>query len=612
MNHLLSRVAIILILMLAGQTLLLAQNKTFQPGAVWKDTQGNPINAHGGGLLYHNGTYYWYGEIKKGKTTKVPNSNWENFRVIAGGVSCYSSKDLLNWKNEGAALPSVRNDSTSDIYEGNVIERPKVIYNARTKKFVMWMHIDSKDYAAAKSGVAVSDNPKGPFKYIRSERPNGNMARDMTIYQDEDGKAYHFYSSEENATMHICALSDDYLSHTTNDKRILIGLSREAPAVFKYNKKYYLISSACTGWAPNEASYAVSDGIMGDWQQYGNPCQGPEANKTFFAQSTYVLPINAAKGQFIFLADRWNKTNLEDSRYIWLPLTMNSNTPEIPWYDSWTKVNLNTVGTIGTRSNANSHSDANASAPKGYKLVWADEFNKDGAPDPAVWSYEEGFVRNHEDQWYQRENAYCKDGILTLEARREQKPNPNYVEGSNDWRKSRKNIEYTSASIITRGKKQWLYGRWELRARIDVSPGMWPAWWALGVDKPWPLNGEIDMMEYYRGMLLANIAIGTSTPYKAYWFSPRKPVDSSWASKFHTWRMDWDSAGIALYCDDNLLNKVPMDSLANRDGSGYYPFKHPQYMLFDFALGGDNGGDPSGTSYPRKFEVDYVRIYQKK
>src|SRR6185503_5116454 len=157
-----------------------------------------------------------------------------------------------------------------------------------------------------------------------------------------------------------------------------------------------------------------------------------------------------------------------------------------------------------------------AQSQRSFKLVWADEFNKDGAPDPANWSFEEGFVRNHENQWYQPENAYCKDGILVIEARREQKPNPNYVEGSNDWRKGRKTIDYTSACLITRGKQQWLYGRWEMRARIDMSPGCWPAWWALGVSKPWPSNGEIDMMEYYRDSLLANIAIGTSTPHKAY------------------------------------------------------------------------------------------------
>jgi hypothetical protein len=313
-----------------------AQNTSFKPGEIWHDDNGSVINAHGGGMLFYKGTYYWYGEIKKGKTSLVPNATWENFRVVAGGVSCYSSKDLLNWKYEGVALAANSKDSSNELHESKVIERPKVIYNNKTKKFVMWLHLDAANYSAARAGVAISESPRGPFVFLRSERPNGNMARDMTIFQDDDGRVYHFYSSEENATMHVCLLSDDYLSHTTKDIRILINQSREAPAVFKYKGKYYLITSACTGWAPNTASCAVADSIMGEWKQVSNPCTGAGEEKTFFAQSTYVLPVNSKKGRYLFMADRWNKNNLEDSRYIWLPLTMNeSGGPEIKWQDSW-------------------------------------------------------------------------------------------------------------------------------------------------------------------------------------------------------------------------------------------------------------------------------------
>jgi len=219
------------------------QLKQFEPGKVWKDTEGHPINAHGGGILYYNGVWYWYGEYKKGDTKRVEYvTTWEDYRVHAGGVSCYSSRDLLNWKFEGVALQPNTNDSTHDLHTSKVIERPKVIYNQKTRKFVMWMHLDSEDYSYARSGVAVSDRPAGPFRFIRSERPNGAMARDMTIFQDDDGKAYHFFSSEDNATMHVCLLSDDYLEHTKTESRILIDQSREAPAVFKYKGRYYLIS----------------------------------------------------------------------------------------------------------------------------------------------------------------------------------------------------------------------------------------------------------------------------------------------------------------------------------------------------------------------------------
>jgi len=306
------------------------------PGAIWTDTSGNPVNAHGGGILYYNNTYYWYGEIKQGITWRVPGSTWENYRVNAGGISCYSSKDLLRWKREGVALQPVTTDSSSDLHISKVIERPKVIYNKRTGKFVMWMHIDSQDYSYARSGVAVSDRPEGPFQYIGSVRPNGNMARDMTIFQDDNGKAYHFYSSEENQTMHVCELTADYLSHTVNDRRILVQRAREAPAVYKYKNRFYLISSGCTGWSPNTATYATADSIMGSWTEHDNPCHGTDADSTYHAQSAYVLPVPGKKDTFIFMADRWNKTNLEASRYIWLPLTFDhAGIPRILWKDKW-------------------------------------------------------------------------------------------------------------------------------------------------------------------------------------------------------------------------------------------------------------------------------------
>jgi beta-glucanase (GH16 family) len=251
---------------------------------------------------------------------------------------------------------------------------------------------------------------------------------------------------------------------------------------------------------------------------------------------------------------------------------------------------------------------------KGYKLVWADEFNKEGKPDTTNWRYEKGFVRNEEAQWYTTENASCKAGLLIIEARKESKANPLYEAGSNDWRRSRQHIDYTSSSINTAGKHSWQYGRFVMRGRIDIRSGLWPAWWTLGINGRWPANGEIDIMEYYKGKLLANIAcIGPNR--KAEWYSNRFSVDSmggqKWASQFHVWRMDWDKEILALYVDDVLLNKVELDKLENKDGSKINPFKQPHYLLLNFALGGMNGGELKDGSLPAKFEVDYVRVYQK-
>ncbi|MBN1893387.1 family 43 glycosylhydrolase [bacterium] len=308
----------------------------FRPGEIWPDTEGNPINAHGGGVLYQDGVYYWYGEIKSGETRlPVKNKTWTGTRVQAGGVSCYSSTDLVRWNNEGVALPPVADDPGHDLYPGNVIERPKVVYNESTRQYVMWMHIDSEDYSAARAGVAVSDNPVGLFVYRGSIRPDGSMSRDMTLFKDDDGRAYLVYASENNATLHISLLSPDYLSPGGTFIRVFEKRSREAPAVFKYGGRYFIVSSGCTGWDPNEAEYAVADSMLGTWTVRGNPCQGPDRDKTYFSQSTFVLAVADIPGAFIFMADRWDKQNLPDSRYVWLPLRIQGDTLSIAWRDSW-------------------------------------------------------------------------------------------------------------------------------------------------------------------------------------------------------------------------------------------------------------------------------------
>lgn len=317
----------------------IAQNHSadsFNPGSVWNDTEGNPINAHGGGILFHDGTYYWYGEYKKGKTSLPPEATWEAYRTDVAGISCYSSKDLVNWKNEGLVLSAVKDDAAHDLHTSKVLERPKVIFNKKTGKFVMWMHVDSADYSKAAAGVAVSDSPVGKFKYIESFRPNNAMSRDQTVFVDDDAKAYQFYSSEDNKTMYISELSDDYLRPSGRFTRNFENLSREAPAVFKYNKKYYIITSGCSGWDPNVATIAAADTIMGLWTvQNKELCEGPDADKTFYAQSTYVIPVQGKEGAFIAMFDKWNKTDLESSRYVWLPLRIDKNGATVLWQEKW-------------------------------------------------------------------------------------------------------------------------------------------------------------------------------------------------------------------------------------------------------------------------------------
>ncbi|KAL7483234.1 hypothetical protein ACHAW6_008885 [Cyclotella cf. meneghiniana] len=336
-------------------------NKYIRPGQIFYDNQGEPINAHGGGFLRYNNTYYWYGEIKQGKTY-LPSSNadWGGTRVDFVGISCYASTNLVNWRrcNTYVVLPAVNHDPSHDLHWTKVGERPKVLYNTKTDMFVMWLHIDTMDYQLARCGVATSSSPEGQFIYRGSFRPSyqrsldgytgsrtsptkdEQMSRDLTVFVDEDSKAYLFTSSENNSAMHIYELTEDYLSTTGTYKRIFVGDYVEAPTIFKRHGFYHFIGSGCTAWYPNAALSAVSASIWGPWILTGNPCRGEEANITFRSQSTFVIPVSNGLGDFyVFAADRWNMYNLSDSRYVWLPISFNRTggleTIEIWWQDLW-------------------------------------------------------------------------------------------------------------------------------------------------------------------------------------------------------------------------------------------------------------------------------------
>jgi beta-glucanase (GH16 family) len=258
-------------------------------------------------------------------------------------------------------------------------------------------------------------------------------------------------------------------------------------------------------------------------------------------------------------------------------------------------------------------------APDEYKLMWADEFERDGPPDPQNWSFELGFVRNEELQWYQSDNARCDGGRLIIEARRERVKNPRYNPDSRRWNRQRPESEYTSASAMTRGRHQWLYGRFVMRGKIDTRPGLWPAFWTLGSARSWPGCGEIDVLESYGGKLLANAAwLGGEGRPK--WDTVVRPLtsfadggtqDSDWSEQFHEWRMDWDQDWIKIYVDGKLLNKVDVAAAVNNDLQHSHPFREPHYLILNLAVGGTQGGDPSATEFPARFEVDYVRVYQQ-
>ena len=364
-------------LSLCAVTVAASSRRVFRPGTVWPDNRGVHINAHGGGVLAYKGTYYWFGEHKSAKTS-----------LAHVGVNCYASKNLADWTYRGVAL-AVTAERGHDLERGCTLERPKVIYCPSTGKFVMWFHLELKGrgYEEARYGVAVADRPEGPYRFLRSGRVNpgrypleftpadiavldtldarnyarwwtagwmdavrkglfvkrdilhpsrmgaaGQMARDQTVFVDTDGRAYHIYSSEENLTLQIAELTGDYTAHTGRYIRVAPGGQNEAPTLFRHGDTYWMITSGCTGWAPNRARMFSAPSVWGPWTEHPSPCRGPRADITFGAQGTYVLPVGR---QLVFMADIWKPENLEDSRYVWLPVRFDEGVPVIEWTGEW-------------------------------------------------------------------------------------------------------------------------------------------------------------------------------------------------------------------------------------------------------------------------------------
>jgi beta-xylosidase len=302
-------------------TSVFAQQETLKEitnGVEWFDTQGNSINAHGGGFLKVNDYFYWIGENRRNGVF----------------VSCYRSKDLINWEFRGDLLTR---QSHPELDKAN-IERPKVIYNEKTKQFVMWMHYEyGRDYSYARAAIAFSDDIEKPFTYLKSFRPFNNMARDCTLYKEEDGTAYFFASARENYDMIMYKLTDDYLDAKEQIATLWPGGHREAPALVKRNGYYFLMTSGCTGWAPNQAKYAYSKSIAGPWSELINIGDAT----TFDSQSTFILPLETETStSYYYVGDRWDGKKYTNSKYIFLPLAFtNDSTMALEWVE---KISPNT------------------------------------------------------------------------------------------------------------------------------------------------------------------------------------------------------------------------------------------------------------------------------
>lgn len=311
-----------LTLIMLGAILIPARSEAaaanIQNGIQFKDTNGNVVHAHGGGVIKVGGYYYWFGENRNSDGT-------------FNAVSCYRSADLKNWEFRSNVLTK---DSAEELNVSN-IERPKVIYNSSTGKFVMWMHWENGvDYGQARTAVASSSTVDGTYTYHGSFRPLGNDSRDMTVFND-NGTAYLISATKVNADLNIYKLTSDFLGVDSLVQTLWPGQYREAPAMFKRNGVYFLVTSGATGWNPNQAKYATATSIDGTWSGLSNFGD----STAYDSQSAYVLPVEGSQTtSYLYMGDRWAGAwggKVMESKYVWLPLRFPSNTSlAMDWYST--------------------------------------------------------------------------------------------------------------------------------------------------------------------------------------------------------------------------------------------------------------------------------------
>jgi beta-glucanase (GH16 family) len=248
-----------------------------------------------------------------------------------------------------------------------------------------------------------------------------------------------------------------------------------------------------------------------------------------------------------------------------------------------------------------------------WELVWSDEFDYEGPPDPAKWGYEEGFVRNREMQYYTRsrpENARVQNGTLVIEGRKERFPNPRYSPGSSSWTRNREFAGYTAASLITRGKASWTYGRIEVRAKLPEGKGVWPAIWTLGTNMPtvrWPGCGEIDIMEFVGHdpvHVYGTVHYSRDGQHKS--SGGKHRTERPFAS-FHVYALEWRPDRLDFLFDERQYHTFHLNAAGEGPDN---PFRKPHYLLLNLALGGEWGREIDDSILPQKYLVDYVRVYK--
>lgn len=343
---------------------------SIRPGQAMLDTQGKRIQAHGAGILYENGIYYWYGENKEFSTGKR--------RIWTWGIRCYSSHDLYNWKDEGLIIPPDVKDKRSSLHPAKPVDRPHILKNDRTGKYVCWLKLSGKE---AYFTVLTADNILGPYSIVKDRmKPFGKSAGDFDIWKDKSGKGYILFEHDHNGVI-AAALTDDYLNIAPPYRDMFVGLkppfTREGITHFAYQGQHYLLSSGMTGYIPNPSAVAVSADPLGPYTTLCDPHWNDKSSASFNSQVSCIIPISEERGSFLVMADRWvpqyivteeryqqilrvvarqsdksYKPKLRDylavagapflgsantslAEYVWLPMCFEEGRPVIRWFDQW-------------------------------------------------------------------------------------------------------------------------------------------------------------------------------------------------------------------------------------------------------------------------------------
>lgn len=606
----------LLVVFMALCAMIFAQKTAvFSPAKVWSDNKGRPINAHGGGVIFFEGTYYWYGEHKlEGKSEA---------QFADGGIHCYASKDLMHWKDKGVVLGVDFKDSTNDLAYGCILERPKVVYNQKNKEFVAYFKLYLKGVGYEKSyvGVAVAKNPAGPFTFHHKFLGGGSAkgSGDFSMFKDDDGTLYHLAVRKPDKTFVIGKLDSDYY-FPVGDYQASQGIQvhTEAPVVIKRKGTYHLLGSGSSGWKPNIARYYTSDHIMGTWKYHGNPCRGYNnvdnlgVEKTYGGQSSYIIPVQGVNDGYIAMFDIWKPEHPIAGRYIWLPIDFTSGKMAINWYDTWNMDVFSKLPSIkdlmvdaATPSDAipMALQDSLLKTPK-WKLVFSDEFN-DNTIDARKWNVENTSRKRTDLMLLANEQQVEeKDGNIFIYYRKLMTEDTTYLAGR----------------FNSKGKYAPTYGFIETRMHIVKPNGYQMAFWMMpegnGMKAPQGVDGtandgcEIDIVE---GTKADAYSLGL------HWDGYGKPAHKSNGAlvkapgihnqEYHVFGFEWSPTFLKFYLDGRIIREMTDPKLIPHVA---------HFLYFSGSCFGENNwldGDVRKNEFIQnggvaKSYVDYVRVFE--